>query len=41
MEKSGFCRMVQDFTVLSDDKAGDECREEIRTRKLFGGLIEY
>jgi hypothetical protein len=41
MEKGAFCRMIQDYTVPHDDKIGEECRDEIKTRKILGGVIEY
>lgn len=40
MEKGAFCRMIQDYTVPHDNKVGEECQREIKTRNILG-LIEY
>lgn len=40
MEKSAFCNWVQSMTAPSDDRIGQACKEEIRTRNILG-IIEY
>ena len=36
MNRGVFCNYVQDLTVPNDDRIGQECRNELKTRRFFG-----
>jgi hypothetical protein len=40
MEKSSFCKMIQNLTLPDRDDVGQTCRDEIKKRNILG-LIEY